>query len=86
MRLAMALVFVREKHHTELPYDRIEAGIRERQGRRIGGPELDYLVCAKFSARDFKHWRIEIGGGQMRFSRQHIAKAAGYDPSARRDF
>jgi hypothetical protein len=48
MCLVMALILVREEHDAELAYDRIEAGIREQQGRRIGGLELDLLVREKF--------------------------------------
>ncbi len=44
VRLTIPLILVREEHDAELTDNRIEAGIRERQGRGVGGPELDHFI------------------------------------------
>ena len=66
MRLAIALILIREEHDAKLAYNRVEAGIRERQGCGIRRLKLDRLVGAKFLTGDLQHRRIEIGGDQIR--------------------
>src|SRR6516162_2811553 len=82
----MARILIGKEHDAKLAYNRVEAGIRERQCGGIGRLKLDRLVGAKFLTGDFQHRRIEIGGDQMRLLWQQIAQAAGHDPGARGNF
>jgi hypothetical protein len=75
----MARILIGKEHDAKLAYNRIEAGIRERQGCGISGLKLDRLVGAKFLTGDFQHRRIEIGGDQMGLPWQQIAQTAGHD-------
>ena len=84
MNLAIGFVFVRKEHHAELAHDRVKTAIREGQCRGVGRLELDLLAGPKLGARDFQHWRIEIGRRQAYASRQEIAQPASDDPGTGR--
>jgi hypothetical protein len=86
MCLAMTFILVRKEHDPELAHKRIETGIREREGGGIGGLKFDLFIWAEFPACYVKHWRIEIGSGQMCLSRQQIAQSTSNDARARCDF
>jgi len=77
--LAIRSVFVGKEHHAELAHDLIEAAIREGQCRGVGRLEFDLFARSKLCARDFEHWRIEIGRRQAYAGRQEIAPSADAD-------
>ncbi|OWK18723.1 hypothetical protein AJ88_00985 [Mesorhizobium amorphae CCBAU 01583] len=84
MDLAVGFVLVGIKHHAELTDDGIEAGVRERQLRGIGGLEFDLLARLEFLPRKLEHRRVEVGRSQARAGRQGIAQPAGDDAGSRR--
>jgi len=71
--LAIRFVFVRKEHQAELAHDGVEAAIPEGQRRGVGRLEFDLLAGPELCARNFQHWRIEIGRDQMCGGRQAIA-------------